>query len=370
MIPVCEPLLAGKEIEYVINAVRSNWISSQGRYVEEFEEKFAAYCGCRYGITTTNGTTALHLALATLGIREGDEVIVPTYTMAATVMAIVYVGATPVLVDSECDTGNIDVKQIEGKITSRTKAVLPVHIYGHPCDMDEIIKIGRKYHLFIIEDAAEAHGAEYKGRRAGSMSDIGCFSFYANKIITTGEGGMIVTNNANLADQARRLKDLAHSKEERFVHTDIGFNFRMTNVQAAIGLAQLERIDILREMRRQNAYYYNSRLKSIPGIQIPTEREWAKSVYWMYAITIKNEFGLSRNQLMDELKKRDIQTRAFFIPMHLQPCFLNMGLFKGETYPIAEDLGQRGLYLPSGSGLTKEQKDYICDSINLIRFPK
>ncbi len=370
MIPVCEPLLGDKELEYVANAVKTNWISSAGKYVEEFERKFAAYCGCKYGVTTTSGTTALHLALAALGIKRGDEVIVPTYTMAASVMAIVYVGATPVLVDAEPDTCNMDVTKIEAKISGRTKAIMPVHIYGHPCDMDPIIDIAKKYNLYLVEDAAEAHGALYKGRKAGSMSDFGCFSFYANKIITTGEGGMVVTDNEKLAERARRLKDLAHSKEERFVHTDIGFNFRMTNLQAAIGVAQLERIDELREMRRQNAADYNKRLKDIPGVRTPVEREWAESVYWMYAIVIEDEFGLSRDKVMKELEKRGIQTRAFFVPMHVQPCFLNMGLFKGETYPVAEELGRNGLYLPSSSGLTKEQKDYICESIGDIQRQK
>lgn len=367
MIPVCEPLTGEKELEYVTQAIKTNWISSAGKYVEEFEDKFAQYCDCKYGVTTTSGTTALHLALATLGIGKEDEVIVPAYTMAASVMAIIYTGATPVLVDSEMATWNIDPGKIEAKITPRTKAIMPVHIYGHPCDMDPIMEIAHKHHLYIVEDAAEAHGALYKGRKAGSFSDISCFSFYANKLITTGEGGMVLTDDEKLAERARRLKDLAHSKEQRFVHTDVGFNFRMTNVQAAIGVAQLERIDEFIAMRRQNAYYYNRILKEIPGITLPPEKEWARSVYWMYAIIIEDEFGMSRDKIMNELGKRGIGTRAFFVPMHVQPAFNNMGLFRGERYPVAEEIGAKGLYLPSSSGLTKEQKDYICACIRELK---
>ena len=270
MIPVCEPLLGGKEIEYVLDCLKTNWISSKGKYVEEFEEQFAHYCGCKYGISTTSGTTALHLALASVGIKSDDEVIIPTFTMGATAFAIVYTGAKPVLVDSEPETWNMDVTKIEEKITPpRTKAIMPVHIYGHPCDMDPIEEIAEKYNLWLIEDAAETHGAEYKGRKAGGIGHIGCFSFYANKIITTGEGGMLVSNDEKIAEKARRLKDLAHSPEKRFLHTDVAFNYRMTNIQAAIGLAQFERIDELAERRRRNAHLYNSLLKGIDGITLP-----------------------------------------------------------------------------------------------------
>jgi perosamine synthetase len=368
VIPVCEPLTEEKELQYVTDCLKTNWISSLGKYIGEFEQQFASYCGCKYGVTTSSGTTALHLALASLGIGRGDEVIVPTFTMAATVFAIVYTGATPVLVDSEPETWNIDITRIEEKITKKTRAIMPVHIYGHPCNMDPIIDLASRYNLHIVEDAAEAHGAEYKGRKAGSLGAIGCFSFYANKIITTGEGGMIVTSHEEIADKARRLKDLAFSPQKRFLHTDIGFNYRMTNLQAAIGLAQLEKIDRFAEMRRQNAFFYNSRLKELPGITLPPEKEWAKNVYWMYSILIQDEFGLTRDQLAEKLGEKGIGTRTFFFPMHLQPCFTNMGLFKGESYPVAEDLGERGLYLPSSSGLTLEQKAYICDSIKEIQL--
>jgi len=225
MIPVCTPFIGEKELEYVVDCIKTNWISSKGKYVEEFEDKFAKYCGCKYGISTTSGTTALHLALASIGVGKGDEVIVPAFTMISTVFAVVYCGAKPVLVDAESETWNIDVNQIEEKITPKTKAIMPVHIYGHPCDMDPILEIAEDHNLYVIEDAAEAHGAEYRGRKVGGIGHVGCFSFYANKIITCGEGGMIVTNEGNVAERARSLKDLAFSKEKRFLHTDLGFNY-------------------------------------------------------------------------------------------------------------------------------------------------
>lgn len=370
MIPVCEPLLTGKEVEYVSDCLKTNWISSVGKYVGEFERKFAEYCDCKYGICTTSGTTALHLALAALDIGKGDEIIVPAFTMVAPVFAVVYTGAKPVLVDSEPETWNIDVTKIEERITPRTKAIIPVHIYGHPCDMDPIMGLAEKYKLYVIEDAAEAHGAEYKGRKAGGMGHINCFSFYANKIITTGEGGMVVTNDDKVAEKARSLKDLAFSKERRFLHTDLGFNYRMTNIQAAIGLAQLEKIDELIERRRAHAHLYNNLLSNIEGIKPPPEKEWAKNVYWMYSILIEDGFGVSRNELMDGLRERGIDTRTFFIPMHQQPVFKNIGLFEGECYPVAEKLGEQGLYLPSGSGLTEEEVKYTCQAISEINDNK
>ena len=367
MIPVCEPFLPGKELEYVTDCIKSNWISSGGKYIGEFERKFAEYCGTKHGVSTTSGTTALHLALASLGIGKGCEVIVPAFTMAASVFAIIYTGAKPVLVDCEPETWNMDVGQVEKKITRRTKAILPVHIYGHPCDMDPIMESARKRKLCVVEDAAEVHGAEYKGRRAGGIGDVGCFSFYANKMITTGEGGMIVTNRDDVADRARRLKDQAYSREKRFLHTEIGFNYRMTNIQAAIGLAQLERIDEFVERRRRNASIYNSLLKDVKGVRLPPEKPWAKNVYWMYSIVIEDEFGMSRDELAAKLKENGVDTRAFFIPMHQQPAFAQLGLFRGESFPVAEDISRRGLYLPSGSGLKKEEIEQVCATLKKVR---
>lgn len=365
MIPVCVPLLGEKELAYVTDCVKMNWISSKGKYVEEFERKFAAYCGCKYGITTTNGTTAIHLALASIGLEKGDEVIIPAFTMIGSVFPIVYCGAKPVLVDAEPETWNMNVNQIEEKITNRTKAIMPVHIYGHPCDMDPIMKIAKKHGLYVVEDAAEAHGAEYKGKKAGGIGDAGCFSFYANKIITCGEGGMVVTNSEKIAQHAAALKDLSFSdgKKRIYLHSEIGYNYRMTNLQAAIGLAQFERINDFVEMRRKNARLYSESLKGVNGISLPTEREWAKNVYWMYSILVEPEFGLSRDELMAALEKKGIETRSFFIPMNEQPVFRNMHLFKGENYPVAEELSKKGLYLPSSSGLKPDEIAYVCDSI-------
>jgi perosamine synthetase len=257
----------------------------------------------------------------------------------------------------------MDVAQIERKITTRTKAIMPVHIYGHPCEMDQIMDIARKHRLYVVEDAAEAHGATYKGKMAGGIGDVGCFSFYANKIITTGEGGMIVTSDEKVADRARRFKDQAFSRERRFLHTDIGFNYRMTNIQAAIGLAQLENIDRFVEMRRKNAHLYNRLLKGVPGVTLPVEKKWAKNVYWMYSIVLEDEFGMSRDDMMAFLRQKGVDTRTFFIPMHVQPAFKNMGLFEGEHYPVSEMLAERGLYLPSGSGLTEGQIGIVCEAV-------
>ena len=367
MIPVCEPLLSGREEQYVLDCLKTNWISSLGKYINEFEQKFAQYCGVNYGVGTTNGTTALHLALVSLGIGRGDEVIVPTFTMIAPVFAILYTGAKPVLVDCESETWNMDVTQIERKVTPNTRAIMPVHMYGHPCDMDPILEIAREYHLYVIEDAAEAHGAEYKRKKVGGIADIGCFSFYANKIITTGEGGMIVTNKEEVAEKARRLKDQAYSLQKRFLHTELGFNYRMTNIQAALGLAQLEMIEEYVERRRRNARLYNELLKELEGIRFPSQKSWAKNVYWMYCILIEDKFGMSRDELQVKLRQGGIDSRSFFIPMHEQPAFKNLGLFGGENYPVSEEISRTGMYLPSGSGLKEEEVAQVCDVVKKIR---
>ncbi len=362
-IPVCEPEVSKKEEEYVLDCIRSNWISSKGKYVDEFASKFATFCGLKYGVLTTNGTAALHLALAALGVSEGDEVIIPAFTMIATAFAVVYTGATPVLVDSEPETWNIDTNKIEEKITEKTKVIMPVHIYGHPCDMNPIMRLAKKYKLWVVEDAAEAHGAEYKGKKAGGIGHIGCFSFYANKIITMGEGGAAVTNDEKIAQKLEMLHDLAHSPKKRFSHVAVGFNYRLTNLQAAVGMAQLEQIDKFIRARRRNAQLYNRYLRDIKGLRLPTEKEWAKNVYWMYGVVVEKEFGIGRDELMAALAERKIGTRTFFTPMHQQSIFRKMGLFKGEKYPLAEGLGKRGLYLPSSSGLTPNEIEFVCQTI-------
>jgi len=291
----------------------------------------------------------------------------PSFSIASTAFAAIYCGAKPVFVDSQPDTWNIDPKKIEQKITNRTKVIIPVHTYGHPCDMKAIMRIARKHKLIVVEDAAEAHGAEYCGKKVGGIGDIGVFSFYGNKIITCGEGGMIVTNKKRWAERSRCLKNLSFLENKRFWHKEIGFNYRMTNMQAALGLAQLEQIENMVERRRRNAAIYNSLLKNIPGLTLPVERPEVKNVYWMYSILVDKDFGTNRTQLMGQLKKMGIENRTFFIPMHQQPVLKKMGITSKERYPVAEDVAKQGLYLPSGSGLKKKEIEYICDCIRNMR---
>ena len=367
MIPVCTPLLGAREKKYLLDCLSTNWISSSGRYIQEFEKTFSHYCGTRYGITTTNGTTALHLALVALKIGPGDQVIMPSFTIASTAFAAIYCGAEPVFVDSKPDTWNMDVDQIEEKITNKTKVIMPVHIYGHPCDMGKIMKIADKRHLYVVEDAAEAHGAEFQGRKVGGIGHMGCFSFFGNKIITCGEGGMVTTNDRTLADRCRRLKNLAFLESKRFWHYEVGFNYRMTNIQAALGLAQCEQIEQLIEKRRCNAAIYNTLLSTVPGLTLPIEKPDVRNVYWMYGLLVGKEFGMIRSQLMRRLRDKGIETRTFFIPMHRQPVFKKMGFGDDGHYPVADNIAGRGLYLPSGSGLKKIQIEYICDCIRKIQ---
>lgn len=368
VIRVCEPLLAGNEADYVLDCVSSNWISSQGRYVDEFEQEFARYCGVSQGITTTSGTTALHLALAAAGLGPGDEVIIPTFTMIACAFSVLHTGSRPVLIDADRETWNLDVSAAEAHISERTRAIMPVHVYGHPCEMDRVLELAQAHDLRVIEDAAEAHGAEYRGRRTGGLGDLGCFSFYANKIITTGEGGMVVTDDEPLAASCRSLKNLAYAPGLQFVHTDVGFNYRMTNIQAAIGLAQLERIDDLITRRRRNARLYRERLRDVPGITLPVERRGVRNVYWMFGIVVEDEFGVRRDELCARLRQVGIETKPFFVPMHRQPALVSLGgLVDDKRFPVADELSRRGLYLPSGSGLTEQQIDRVCSAIIDVR---
>lgn len=370
-IPIAVPNLGAKELEYVSDCVKSSWISSKGKYVTEFEEKFAEYVNAEYAIAVSNGTVALHLALATLEVGPADEVIIPTLTMIAAANAVIYTGAKLVLVDSEPTTWNIDPEEIEKKITKKTRAIMLVHLYGHPASMDTIVKIAEDYDLYVIEDGAEAHGAEYKGKKVGAIGDIGCFSFYANKIITTGEGGMVVANNKKIAERARSLGNQGYNMERRqwLIHDEIGYNYRMTNMQAAIGVAQLERIDTFIKTHRENAQLYNHLLKEVSGVTLPPEETWAKNVYWMYTVLIdKDEFGVSRDSLMRKLGKRGIDTRSIFYPIHFQPPYRSE--FEGERYPIAEDLSRKGVNLPSGNTLTKEQVNQVAEAIQSIKGDK
>ena len=364
-IPVSEPTLGPSTKTYVNHCIDTNWISSIGAYVTEFQDKFAACCGVRYGVATSNGTTALHLALAVLDVRAGDEVIIPAFTMIATANAVTYTGATPVLVDSLPDTWNMDPAQVAAKVTPRTKAIVVMHTYGLPCDMDAINAIAKQHGLYVVEDAAEAHGAEYKGKRAGSLGHCASFSFYGNKIISTGEGGMIVTDDEELATIARNMRDHAFSAERHFWHQYLGFNYRMTNVQAAIGLAQVEQFDELVASRIRHAQQYNARLSDVPGLKLPPDVPGIKNVYWMYGLVVEDDFGLTRDELRGALAQRGIETRTFFVPMHCQPIYFDQYL--GERYPVSEELCRRGLYLPSSSSLAERQIDYVAAQIREVR---
>lgn len=360
-IPVYQPDLSGNELKYVTECVESTWISSLGKYIGAFEEAFADYCGVKYGVSCANGTVALHLALAAYNIGPGDEVIVPTLTFVATANVVRYTGATPVLVDVDPQTWVMNPALIEEKITSRTKAIIPVHIYGHPVDMDPIMELADKYHLIVIEDAAEAHGAEYKGRKVGSLGHAAAFSFYGNKVITTGEGGMVVTNDAALAERARFLKDHGMSKEKRYWHPEVAYNYRMTNIQAAIGLAQLERIDAIIARKREIAQLYNAQLADCPGIVLPPEAPWARNIYWLYSILISEEAPITRDQVMAVLKEQGIDSRPFFYPMHQMPPY-----YSEQPFPVADRLSATGINLPSWPKLLDEDIRFICDTLKTI----
>ncbi|MBT7782997.1 MAG: DegT/DnrJ/EryC1/StrS family aminotransferase [Anaerolineae bacterium] len=358
-IPVYMPDFSGNEMTYVTDCVNSGWISSLGKYVERFETSFAEFCGVKHGIAVSNGTVALHLALLLKDIGPGDEVIIPDLTFVATANVVRYVGAEPVLIDAEPFTWTINPAQIKAKITSKTKAIIPVHLYGHPANMGEIMALANQYGLYVIEDAAEAHGAEYKGKRVGSLGDIGAFSFYGNKVITTGEGGMLVTDDNDLADRARFLKDHAMSKEDRYWHPEVGYNYRITNMQAAIGLAQLERIEIILARKIEIAQKYKKELEGCHGIAVQPEANWAKNIYWMFSILVTDESHLNRNELMSALQEKGIDSRPFFYPIHQLPPYSGA---RGDFF-VAKDLSARGINLPSYPTLSNLQIEFVCQTI-------
>lgn len=361
-LPVAEPSLGEKELLYISECVLTGWVSSAGKFVTRFEEMFAEFCGTRHAITTSSGTTALHLAVLALNISSGDEVIVPTLTFIATANAVTYTGARPVFVDSELETWNIDPNEIESAINSKTKAIISVHLYGHPANMDPILQIARKRDLKIIEDAAEAHGAYYRSNRVGSIGDIGCFSFYGNKTITTGEGGMIVTNNKKLADRIRILRDHGMSPNRRYWHPVIGYNYRMTNLQAAIGVAQMEKINTIISAKQRIAHTYTENLKDIKGLTLPHETPSSISVCWLYTILVEDSFGMSRDELMCALSDSGIDTRPVFIPIHMQPVYAT-----DQCLPVAENISVRGISLPSAVNLRVLDIKEITNIIRHIR---
>jgi perosamine synthetase len=358
MIPVSEPLIGDNVLPLVRDCVETGWISSEGSYIKEFERRWAEYCGVEHGVSVANGTCALQIAVEALRLEPGSEIIVPSYTIISCVIAIIEAGCKPVLVECEPDTWNMNLDEVERKITPKTRGVMPVHMFGHPVDMRRLMDIAGKHGLKVIEDAAESHGAEAHGRRVGGIGDMGCFSFYANKIITTGEGGMVVTNDSDLAERLRSARNLAFRRDRRFLHTEIGHNYRLTNLQAAVGIAQVERIERHIEQKRWMAREYAKRLAGLP-ITLPVERNWAKNVYWMYGLVLDDAVDFDAVEFATRLRARGVDTRPLFLGMHEQPVLLERGLFKGESYPVTERLARRGLYLPSGLTLTEAQIDEV-----------
>ncbi|MDR2055510.1 MAG: DegT/DnrJ/EryC1/StrS family aminotransferase [Desulfovibrio sp.] len=363
VIPVCSPFLAGKELVYIAEAVSSGWISSSGKYVPEFENAFAEYCGVKHGIAVCNGTAALHLALVALGIGPGDEVIIPDFTMAASAFAVCHTGARPVFVDAEKATWNINAGLIEAKLTPRTKAIMPVHIFGNPCDMGRIAHIAARHGLAVLEDAAEAHGAGHGGKKAGSLGTIAAFSFFANKNVTTGEGGMVVTNDDALAEACRYYKNLCFplTGPRTYLHRDIGFNYRMSNLHAALGLAQTEKADYYRELRIAHGLLYRELLHRIPGVILQKNQPDGENVYWMNGVCVQPEMcGRTRDELVAHLAANGVETRLFFNGMHRQPALRKYGCDCSGEYPASDFLADNGFYLPSGSGLAEKDIRMIC----------
>ena len=364
-IPIAAPVFAGNEIKYVNDCMESTWISSSGKYIQAFEEEFAQFCHVKHALSCSNGTVALHLPLLALGIGSGDEVIVPTFTYVATANCVMYTGATPVFVDSEPKTWNMDPNKIEQAITPRTKAIIVVHIYGHPATMTPIMAIARKYGLIVIEDAAEAHGAQYQGNAVGSIGDVAIFSFFGNKIITTGEGGMITTNSDTLAAKMRQLKGQGMDPSRRYWFTMVGYNYRMTNIEAAIGLAQLEKIDWHITQRRRIADTYKKQLEKHPDIYIQPELPGCKNVYWMTSLILSGNLP-DRDQVILQLADSGIETRPFFYPMHTLPIYKDLA--HGRDFPVADWISARGINLPSSANLAEDDIRYICDTLTSILF--
>lgn len=363
-VPVNEPLLDGNEKKYLAECIDTGWISSEGPFVKRFEEEFAARVGRKHGIAVTNGTAALDAAVEAIGIGPGDEVILPTFTIISCVVQIVRSGATPVLVDADPNTWNMDVTQIEAKITPRTKAIMVVHIYGLPVDMDPVLDICQRHGLKLIEDAAEAIGQTYRGKPCGSFGEISTVSFYPNKHVTTGEGGMILTDDDDLAEQCRELRNLCFKPGKRFVHERLGWNLRMTNLQAAVGVAQLERLDEFLEKKRWIGQRYNELLADLPGVQLPQpQTDYSENIYWVYGLVLDDSVAFDAEEAMKRLAKLGIGSRPFFFSMHEQPVLRKRRLFELDIYPISEKLHRRGFYVPSGLALNKNQVEAVCRAL-------
>ena len=366
-IPVNTPLMDGKEKEYLIKCIEDGWISSEGPMVKEFEQGFAKYCGRRFGIAVTNGTVALDITVKALGIGPGDEVIIPTFTIISCASSVVLAGATPKVVDCDCKTWNMDVSKIEAAITPKTKAIMPVHIYGLPVDMDPVMDLAKKYNLKIIEDAAQAHGVTYKGKRCGSFGDLSTFSFYPNKHLTTGEGGMILTNDEDLAARCQSLRNLCFQRNARFVHVELGTNARFTNLQAALGVAQLEGIENKLNTKKEIGKKYLDLLSDFKMLELPPQKtDYADNLFWVFGVVLKDSFKLNAKDVMKKLGELGIGTRPFFYPMHKQPVFLKKGWFEGVSCPVAERIAERGFYLPSGLGLEQGQIEQVVNALKKV----
>ncbi len=366
MIPVSRPFQFAHTKKYLLDCAKSGWFSSNGPYVARFEKAFSTYVGTSYATAVPSGTAALHLALAAINLQKGDEVIVPTFTMFSPVAAILYTGATPVFVDSDPITWTMNPNHVARKITKRTRAVLAVHIYGHPVDVDPLRRLAIQHHLFLIEDAAEGLGALYKGRKVGTLGDIACFSFYANKLVTTGEGGMAVTNDKHLFLRIKTLADMAHHPKKRFLHTELGFTYRMTNMQAAVGLAYLEQIEKTIAKKKWEASLYNKLLSGLPYVSFQSAQPWADPVWWMYGVVINAQSPVSRAHLRQTLLTSGIDTREFFVPSHRQPALKKLGILSTGRFPVAEHLAKRGLYLPSGPNISERDIRSVVDHIKHI----
>ncbi|NES20649.1 MAG: DegT/DnrJ/EryC1/StrS family aminotransferase [Symploca sp. SIO3E6] len=366
-IPVNEPLLNGKEKQYLNECIDTGWISSEGSFVKQFEVALAERVGRKYGIAVCNGSMALDAAVVALGIGEGDEVILPTFTIISCATAIVRAGAIPVVVDCHPDTWNMDVSQIEAKITSKTKAIMVVHIYGLPVDMAPVLALTQKYGLKLIEDAAEMHGQTYHGKPCGSFGDISTFSFYPNKHITTGEGGMILTDDENLAQRCSSLRNLCFQPQQRFIHEELGWNLRMSNLQAAVGLAQLERLDEFVAQKHSMGKLYTELLANVSGLELPVPHtDYSENIYWVYGLVLKEEIPFEAVEAMKRLRQHNIGTRPFFWCLHEQPVLHKRGLLQNESCPVAEGLARRGFYLPSGLKLTQEQIRRVAEAVKAI----
>jgi perosamine synthetase len=361
------PLLSGNEIEYLIECIKTAWISSEGPFVKRFEEEFARKTKRRFGIAVCNGSVALDLAVAALEIGPGDEVILPSFTIISCAAAIIRTGAKPVLVDVDPDTWNMDINQIEDKITTRTKAIMVVHIYGLSVDMDPVLQLAEKYGLALIEDAAEAHGQNYKNRPCGSFGNISTFSFYPNKLVTTGEGGMLLTDDHCLAERCRSFRNLCFQPDRRFVHEMLGWNYRMSNIQAAVGVAQLEKFADHLEIKKNIGKLYTEGLSDIPGLQLPLQRvEYCENTYWVYGLVLKDEVPFDAAEAMKRLKEKGIGTRPFFWPMHEQPVFKKMRLFNNIRLPVSERIARKGFYIPSGLGLSTEDVKSVVNAVREV----